>query len=524
MPARRDDRVRARQRAVAGRCPHGKRRDPAGSVRCPPAPSDGSNVRALRCSDASTAAVLLADLDGAAGHKWSWMRLGRGVRQRRRVAAALPCAAGPAQLADDGTGVVCADPNDPAKAVLYSFARDKASPLGIPVATALVVAVGASWACAGVGERRRGVVGTGRAYHRRTGELRSPRRRRCVLPRVAGRRPAVGVYTDDVYTDEAQKQADVRCGRSSSTARRRGGSCRATRSRSTGATTPSGCSPRTAGRRASSTPRAASTSASKASRWSPPRRTAGGWLMLEAAQTGKGARKAVRRQASPADKAGSGCPAGSVRRRAGGTTGGPARAVARSARGPLQGGAGGDRRGRGRRGGLGSGRGAAKNSLQARCCVPETPMPPVPAPNLATCAVACSTEPSPRSLGTPRARPARALERATRSVADDLGPAQRRERAAVLDHLHDYIVAERNQRHRPVPHADLHRRPRRALCDGRRDRSERSPQGSSSASPATTTTRTSTSSRRRRAAAMADRARDLARRRRRGSSRRPCSN
>jgi hypothetical protein len=172
-----------------------------------PAGMAGSDVRALRSDAGGT--VLLADLAGS----WSWMRLdatgsgGSAGPSGSAALRALPCAAGPAQLADDGTAVVCADPADATKAVLYSFAKDKARSLGVPVAGARPV-VGPSW---------RALVWTdGSGVW--TAAIDSPGKRtqvahdaplRAFLAAPDGVR-AVGVYSDDVYVDVRHtKQAEV---------------------------------------------------------------------------------------------------------------------------------------------------------------------------------------------------------------------------------------------------------------------------------------------------------------------------
>jgi hypothetical protein len=69
----------------------------------PANPASGSSpsvIRALRCDAAGT--VLLADLDG----RWAWMPLDGSTRSLTD----LPCADGPAQLAEDGSSVLCRSP------------------------------------------------------------------------------------------------------------------------------------------------------------------------------------------------------------------------------------------------------------------------------------------------------------------------------------------------------------------------------------------------------------------------------
>jgi hypothetical protein len=171
----------------------------------------GTTARALRTDAAGS--VLLADVDGA----WQWMALagsgtgsGSGSDAGLPTLRDLPCAAGPAQLADDGSCVVCASKADPTRAALYNFARDRVWPLDVPVATArLAVGNGARtlvwadsdgvWAAPVNQLANRTKVAPDAPLH---GFLASPDGAR-----------GIAVYADEVYTDAHHtKPADVLMG------------------------------------------------------------------------------------------------------------------------------------------------------------------------------------------------------------------------------------------------------------------------------------------------------------------------
>jgi len=95
-------------------------------------------VRALR-SDAG-GAVLLADLAG----KWAWMPLDG----QAKALIELPCGDGPAQLAEDGTSVLCRSPRAANQSIFVELARGASARPGkivavdIPPATARLAGVG----------------------------------------------------------------------------------------------------------------------------------------------------------------------------------------------------------------------------------------------------------------------------------------------------------------------------------------------------------------------------------------------
>ena len=95
-------------------------------------------VRALR-SDAD-GAVLLADLAG----KWEWMPLDG----QAKALIDLPCGDGPAQLAEDGTSVLCRSPRAVNQSLLVELPRGTAAKpaktvaIDIPPATARLAGVG----------------------------------------------------------------------------------------------------------------------------------------------------------------------------------------------------------------------------------------------------------------------------------------------------------------------------------------------------------------------------------------------
>jgi hypothetical protein len=157
-------------------------------------------VRALRTDAAGK--VLLADLDG----KWSWMPLDGSTK----ALAELPCAAGPAQLADDASCVVCRSASDASQTTLYNFAKGKSWPLAIPPDTARL---------AGSGDAR--VLVWADADGVWTAPLDKPTAKTKVAPDAPARgflaspdaSRAIGVYHDEVFTDaHNKKRADVLMG------------------------------------------------------------------------------------------------------------------------------------------------------------------------------------------------------------------------------------------------------------------------------------------------------------------------
>ncbi|HLL20490.1 MAG TPA: hypothetical protein VK427_00080, partial [Kofleriaceae bacterium] len=99
-----------------------------------------ATVRAMRTDIAGK--TLLVDVGG----KWSWMPLDRPRDRppdRPGVAlAGLPCADGPAQLATDGTSVVCRSIESPDKSVLVQLDTGTVTKLDAPPTGARLVGSG----------------------------------------------------------------------------------------------------------------------------------------------------------------------------------------------------------------------------------------------------------------------------------------------------------------------------------------------------------------------------------------------
>ncbi|HWO27017.1 MAG TPA: hypothetical protein VNO30_50150 [Kofleriaceae bacterium] len=104
----------------------------------------GAAVRALRTDAAAT--VLLADVGG----KWSWMPLDG----QAKALVALPCGDGPAQLATDGTCVLCRNSKQPAQSVIVLLKTGKGTPVAVPSLGARLIGAGADrrlvWADKGI--------------------------------------------------------------------------------------------------------------------------------------------------------------------------------------------------------------------------------------------------------------------------------------------------------------------------------------------------------------------------------------
>lgn len=146
-------------------------------------------VRALRSDAAGN--VLLADLAG----KWAWMPLDGSTR----ALSELPCADGPAQLAEDGTSVLCRSPKATNQTIVVELGS-KAAPVAVPVpaASARLVGTGVErklvWAD-GLGVWR---SGDRDGKHKTRVAPEAPLRGFLASP--DGER-AIGVYADEVYTD-----------------------------------------------------------------------------------------------------------------------------------------------------------------------------------------------------------------------------------------------------------------------------------------------------------------------------------
>lgn len=87
-----------------------------------------ARVRALRSDE--NGSVLLVDLAG----KWAWLPLDGATK----TLTELPCADGPAQLAEDGSAVLCRDPRAATQSLLVELPRAKSGAL-LPKPTTLAV-------------------------------------------------------------------------------------------------------------------------------------------------------------------------------------------------------------------------------------------------------------------------------------------------------------------------------------------------------------------------------------------------
>jgi hypothetical protein len=151
-------------------------------------------VRALR-TDAQ-GQVLLADLAG----KWAWMPLDGTTRSL----ADLPCADGPAQLAEDGSSVLCRSPSNAYRSIVVDLARGRGARPGktlavdVPPGGARIAGDGAErrvvwaddagvWAAAPTDLKNRSRVA-----------LDSPLRGFLASPDGSH---AIGIYADEIYAD-----------------------------------------------------------------------------------------------------------------------------------------------------------------------------------------------------------------------------------------------------------------------------------------------------------------------------------
>lgn len=152
-------------------------------------------VRALR-SDAE-GRVLLADLAG----KWAWMPLDGSTK----ALTELPCADGPAQLAEDGSAVLCRSPRAANQSILVELPRGpratrpgKTVAIDIPPASARLAGSGA--------ERTLVWADASGVWSAPPGDLKTRTRvapdvpLRGFLASPDGER-AIGVYADQVYAD-----------------------------------------------------------------------------------------------------------------------------------------------------------------------------------------------------------------------------------------------------------------------------------------------------------------------------------
>lgn len=152
-------------------------------------------VRALRVD--ANGAVLLVDLAG----KWAWMPLDGSSK----ALTELPCADGPAQLAEDGASVVCRSPRVASQSIVVDLTQ-KASPgLEINVPPGSVRPIG-------TGVERRFVwadatgVWTAPAFDpKRKTRIAPDAPLRGFLPSPDGTR-GLGVYADQVFSDPHRTQ------------------------------------------------------------------------------------------------------------------------------------------------------------------------------------------------------------------------------------------------------------------------------------------------------------------------------
>jgi hypothetical protein len=152
-------------------------------------------VRALRTDAAGS--VLLADVAG----KWAWMPLDGSTRSLTD----LPCADGPAQLAEDGTSVLCRSATSASQSILVELPRGlgaarpgKVTVIDVPPTGARVVGAGA--------ERRLVWADATGVWSASPGDLKN-RSRVALDPPLGGflaspdGEHAVAVYEDQVFAD-----------------------------------------------------------------------------------------------------------------------------------------------------------------------------------------------------------------------------------------------------------------------------------------------------------------------------------
>lgn len=148
-------------------------------------------VRALRTDARGT--TLLADVGG----KWSWMPLDAATPRL----VELPCAEGPAQLAADGSCVLCRNPKDANRSIIVVMRANKVTPVDVPPTGARLASTPTGrrlvWADAG------GVWSSPPADPKQKTRVAIQAPLRSFLPSHDGSR-ALGVY-DDVVFEGRQK-------------------------------------------------------------------------------------------------------------------------------------------------------------------------------------------------------------------------------------------------------------------------------------------------------------------------------
>jgi hypothetical protein len=157
-------------------------------------PSPSVTVRALR-TDAQ-GAVLLADLAG----RWAWMPLDGSTRSL----ADLPCADGPAQLAEDGSSVLCRSPSDANRSIVVDLPRGRAARPGkttavnVPPTGARIAGEGAERRLVWADDSGVWAAAPGDLRNRSRVALDSPLRGFLASP--DGSR-AIGIYADAIFAD-----------------------------------------------------------------------------------------------------------------------------------------------------------------------------------------------------------------------------------------------------------------------------------------------------------------------------------
>lgn len=151
-------------------------------------------VRALR-TDAQ-GAVLLADLAG----KWAWMPLDGSTRSL----ADLPCADGPAQLAEDGSSVLCRSPSDANRSIVVDLPRGrgarpgKTSAVDVPPTGARLAGEGAERRVVWADDSGVWSAAPGDLKNRSRVALDSPVRGFLASP---DGEHGIGVYADEIFAD-----------------------------------------------------------------------------------------------------------------------------------------------------------------------------------------------------------------------------------------------------------------------------------------------------------------------------------
>lgn len=156
-----------------------------------------STVRAMRTDTAGS--TLLVDLGG----KWLWMPLDG----KAKTLTELPCADGPAQLANDGLCVICRSAANPDKSVIIQLRANRVTPIEAPPTGARLVGAGANrklvWADA------TGVWSSPPGNLKQKKKVAPEAPLRGFLPAPDGTR-AAGVYTDVIHDSrKTTKPADM---------------------------------------------------------------------------------------------------------------------------------------------------------------------------------------------------------------------------------------------------------------------------------------------------------------------------